>query len=202
VKWYKLIAYIALGSNLGDRLKNISFGLGALAELGQVAASPLVLETADESGIGPPYLNTAARLDAHISDPCLLLEECLRIEIACGRDRSLPPNSPRELDLDLITADGWQGKWEWAAPEDLLQLGPFLTLILPHPRAESRDFVMEPLKAIIVPALQNRNKLNLWIDTQGSIYSGVERANALDFAENGASRCKRGAEWEAEAKQT
>jgi 2-amino-4-hydroxy-6-hydroxymethyldihydropteridine diphosphokinase len=149
-----LIAYIALGSNLGDRLKNISYGVEALAKLGQVAESPLVLETADEAGIGPPYLNTVARLDAHIADPRALLEECLRIELACGRDRSLPPNSPRELDLDLIMAEGWQGNWEWAAPDDLLQLGPSLTLVLPHPRANSRDFVMEPLRAMSVTSFE------------------------------------------------
>jgi 2-amino-4-hydroxy-6-hydroxymethyldihydropteridine diphosphokinase len=144
----RLIAYIALGSNMGDRLKNISFGIGALAKLGQVSESPMILETADEAGIGPPYLNTVARLDSCLADPRALLEECLRIELACGRDRSLPPNSPRELDLDLIMAEGWQGNWEWAAPEDLLQMGAFLTLILPHPRAEFRDFVMRPLRAI------------------------------------------------------
>jgi hypothetical protein len=62
--------------------------------------------------------------------------------------------------------------------------------------------IMERRYMLIVPTLQTRNKLNLWVNTQGGIYSSIECANALDCAENGASRCKRGAEWEAKAKQT
>jgi hypothetical protein len=56
--------------------------------------------------------------------------------------------------------------------------------------------------ANIVNALQNQNKLNQRIDIPGGIYSKVESANALDCAKNGASRRRRGAEWEAEAEQT
>jgi hypothetical protein len=55
---------------------------------------------------------------------------------------------------------------------------------------------------IIVHALQNKNKLNQRMDIPGNIYTGIESANALDCAENGASRRRRGTEWEAEAKQT
>jgi 2-amino-4-hydroxy-6-hydroxymethyldihydropteridine diphosphokinase len=111
----------------------------------------MTIETEDESGIGPAYLNTVIRLDTPIADPRALLEECLRIEIAAGRDRALPRNSPRELDLDLIIAEGWRGHWEWDAPKDLRdlpQLGPRLTLDLPHPRAAHRDFVLGPLEAL------------------------------------------------------
>lgn len=143
-----MIAYIALGSNMGGRRQNIAAGIEGLSKLGQVAASPLVMETEDEVGIGPPYLNTVIRLDTPIADPRELLEECLRIELACGRDRSLPPNSPRPLDLDLVMAEGWRGSWEWDSPEDLFMLGPSLTLELPHPRAEAREFVMKPLLAL------------------------------------------------------
>ena len=152
-----MIAHIALGSNLGDRSKNISIGISELAKLGQLTPSPLITETDDESGLGPPYLNTVVKLDTHIADPRTLIEECLRIELACGRNRALPPNSPRTLDLDLVMADGWRGKWEWDTPMDLLQLapqlGPKLALILPHPRAKLRDFVMKPLEALklVVP---------------------------------------------------
>jgi len=141
-------AFIALGSNLGDRSKNLSFGIGELAKLGIITPSPLTIESDDETGIGPPYLNTVVKLDAYVSDPRALLEECLRIEIARGRNRALPPNSPRTLDLDLISAEGWTGAWEWDTPSDLLALGNTLTLVLPHPRASVREFVMKPLEAI------------------------------------------------------
>jgi len=143
-----LSAYIAVGSNLGDRSENISFGISKLAKLGNITQSPLTLETESVTGVGPPYLNTVVKLDTNIPNPPALLEECLRIELACGRNRDLPSNSPRTLDLDLIMADGWQGVWEWDTPNDLLALGPKLNLILPHPRAMYRDFVMKPLKAI------------------------------------------------------
>jgi len=143
-----LTAYIALGSNLGDRRENISFGVRRLGRLGRVTASPLVVEADDEAGLGPPYLNTAAKLESQLSDPRRLLEECLRIELECGRARPAPPNSPRALDLDLVAAEGLRGEWEWDAPADLLCLGPKLTLALPHPRAGARAFVLGPLRAI------------------------------------------------------
>jgi 2-amino-4-hydroxy-6-hydroxymethyldihydropteridine diphosphokinase len=146
-----LIAYIALGSNLGDRQKNISAGIKMLSALGKVTLSPLTVETEDELGMGPAYLNTVIELDTAMADPCALLEECLRIEIAAGRGRALPRNPARELDLDLIMVEGRRGHWEWDAPKDLRdlpQLGVRLTLDLPHPRAAQRDFVLGPLKAL------------------------------------------------------
>jgi len=146
-----MIAYIALGSNLGDRQENISKGIRMLSALGRVTVSPLIIETEDESGIGPAYLNTVVELDAAIADPRTLLEECLRIEIAAGRDRALPCNAPRELDLDMIVAGGWRGHWTWESPKDLRdfpRLGPRLSLDLPHPMAARREFVLAPLKAL------------------------------------------------------
>jgi 2-amino-4-hydroxy-6-hydroxymethyldihydropteridine diphosphokinase len=146
-----MIAYIALGSNLGDRQSNIFAGIHMLSALGRVTASPLTVETEDEAGIGPSYLNTVIELDAETADPRTLLEECLRIEIAVGRNRTLPRNAPRVLDLDLIMAGGWRGHWEWDSPKDLRdfpRLGPRLALDLPHPMAARRDFVLGPLKAL------------------------------------------------------
>jgi 2-amino-4-hydroxy-6-hydroxymethyldihydropteridine diphosphokinase len=141
-------AYIALGSNLGDRLGSIGFGLRRLAALGRVEASPLTVETDDETGLGPPYLNTAARLETAAGDPRRLLEECLRIELERGRARPAPPGAPRPLDLDLVAVEGLRGEWEWDAPADLSRLGPKLSLVLPHPRARARGFVMGPLMAL------------------------------------------------------
>jgi 2-amino-4-hydroxy-6-hydroxymethyldihydropteridine diphosphokinase len=141
-------AYIALGSNLGDRAGNISLGLRRLAALGRVTPSPLVVEADDEAGLGPPYLNTVASLETQLGDPRRILEECLRIELGLGRARPAPLNSPRPIDLDLVAAWGLRGEWEWDAPEDLARVGPRLTLVLPHPRARSREFVLAPLRAL------------------------------------------------------
>ena len=143
-----LTAIVALGSNLGDRRANLEAGLRALGELGTVTASPLVMETADESGRGPDYLNTVARLESAIEDPRDLLEALLRIELRLGRDRTAGRNAPRTLDLDLIEVDGHAGTWAWPSPEDLRALGERLTLELPHPRAGGRPFVQEPLHSL------------------------------------------------------
>lgn len=144
-----MIAIVALGSNLGDRRANLDAGLAALRTLGAVAPSPLVMETPDESGCGPAYLNTVARLITDEADPRRLLEALLRLERAQGRDRSAGRNAPRTLDLDLITTDGEKGCWTWDTPGDLRDaLGPTLELELPHPRAFTRSFVVEPWKAL------------------------------------------------------
>jgi 2-amino-4-hydroxy-6-hydroxymethyldihydropteridine diphosphokinase len=144
-------AVIALGSNLGDRRAHLDAGLMALRTLGSVVPSPLVMETPDESGRGPAYLNTVAILVTEEPDPRRLLESLLRLEVAIGRDRSSGRNAPRTLDLDLITTDGPPGSWVWESPEDLRVLGPELTLELPHPRAFSRPFVLEPWRALSDP---------------------------------------------------
>ena len=146
-------AVIALGSNLGDRRAHLEAGLAALRTLGAVVPSPLVMETPDESGRGPAYLNTVAILVTEASDPCRLLESLLRLELAAGRDRSAGRNAPRTLDLDLITTDGPPGSWTWDSPGDLQALGPTLSLDLPHPRAFSRPFVLEPWRALSDPGV-------------------------------------------------
>jgi len=144
-------AVVALGSNLGDRRAHLEAGIAALRSLGAVVPSPLVMETPDESGRGPAYLNTVAILVTDEADPRRLLEALLRLELAAGRDRSTGKNAPRTLDLDLITTDGAPGSWTWTTPEDLRSLGAELSLELPHPRAFSRPFVLEPWRALSDP---------------------------------------------------
>jgi 2-amino-4-hydroxy-6-hydroxymethyldihydropteridine diphosphokinase len=144
-------AVVALGSNLGDRRAHLEAGLAALRTLGNVLPSPLVMETPDESGRGPAYLNTVAILVTAEADPRRLLESLLRLELAAGRDRNAGKNAPRTLDLDLITTDGPPGTWTWDTPEDLRSLGNAMSLELPHPRAFSRPFVLEPWRALSDP---------------------------------------------------
>ena len=142
-----MLALVALGSNLGERRAHLEAGLALLAELGQVTVSPLWTETPDESGRGPDYLNTVALLDTALA-PRALLEALLRAELRQGRDRAAGRNAPRTLDLDLIQAEGAKGRWTWPAPPDLRALGEKLELVLPHPRAKTRPFVVEPARAL------------------------------------------------------
>ena len=74
-------AVVALGSNLGDRRAHLAAGLVALRTLGAVVPSPLVMETPDESGMGPAYLNTVALVVTEEADPCRFLEALLRLEL-------------------------------------------------------------------------------------------------------------------------
>ena len=148
---FKMKAVVALGSNLGDRRAHLVAGLAALRTLGAVVPSPLVMETPDESGMGPAYLNTVALVVTEEADPCRFLEALLRLELQAGRDRGTGKNAPRTLDLDLITTDGDPGTWTWPTPADLLRLGPELSLELPHPRAFRRPFVLEPWRALSDP---------------------------------------------------
>jgi 2-amino-4-hydroxy-6-hydroxymethyldihydropteridine diphosphokinase len=124
------VAYIALGSNLGDRLAHLRQAVRALRELGEVESVSPVYETepvgyADQ----PRFLNAVLRLRTELS-PRELLERMQEIERQAGRVRPFP-NAPRTLDLDLILYD------------DTVMETPELTL--PHPRFHERAFVLRPL---------------------------------------------------------
>lgn len=122
-------AFLALGSNLGDREKFIRDAAAALPDV--VALSP-IYET-DPVG-GPegqgPYLNAVVELDTHLS-PRELLDWCHRLEDAAGRVRA-ERWGPRTLDVDVLLVG------------DLTVEEP--DLIVPHPRMWERDFVLKPLR--------------------------------------------------------
>ena len=129
-------AYIALGSNLGDRLDCLRRSVSALrkqpgVEVNEVAG---VYETAPVGG--PPgqgsYLNSVLSLRTSLSADDLL-DVLLGIETSLGRVRS-EPCAPRTIDLDLLLFD------------DLVMNTPRLTL--PHPRMHQREFVLQPLSEI------------------------------------------------------
>ena len=135
-------AYIALGSNLGDRELNL---LRAVAELGKIPGSRVtgLSRFYETSPVGmsagtPTFYNGVARL---VTDraPHDLLAELQRIERDCfGRTPAAEPQS-RRMDLDLLLYGT-----EQLATSDL---------ILPHPRMKARRFVLLPL-ADIAPTLR------------------------------------------------
>jgi 2-amino-4-hydroxy-6-hydroxymethyldihydropteridine diphosphokinase len=126
-----VLAYIGLGTNLGDRELNLRRALERLEELGPVRASS-IRET-DPVGVTdqPKFLNAAAELATELP-PRELLERLLEIERELGRDRAAERRwGPRVIDLDLLLFE------EEAIDE------PGLTV--PHPRLADRRFVLEPL---------------------------------------------------------
>lgn len=128
-----VVAYVALGANLGDRMATLREAVRRLGGLGVVEAVSSIYET-DPVGYAeqPPFLNAVARLRSG-APPQELLTALLRIEADLGRVRSFP-NAPRTLDLDLLLYD------------DQILDAP--NLILPHPRLHERAFVLVPLAEI------------------------------------------------------
>jgi 2-amino-4-hydroxy-6-hydroxymethyldihydropteridine diphosphokinase len=135
-------AFVAFGSNLGDREATIRSALAALADAdGVEVAGVSSLEETDPVGYldQPRFLNGAVELRTELS-PRDLLELLLAVEARFGRDRAaVPAGGPRTLDLDLLLYEN----------EKIEEPG----LILPHPRLHERAFVLRPL-AELDPALE------------------------------------------------
>jgi 2-amino-4-hydroxy-6-hydroxymethyldihydropteridine diphosphokinase len=132
--------FVALGSNLGDRERNLARGVRGLGARGlRVTAKSSVYETAPVGGPAQgPYLNAVVRAETRLP-PRDVLATCLEVEREEGRRRSVP-NAPRTLDLDLLL----YGEAVVATP----------SLTVPHPRMHERAFVLVPL-AEIAPGVRH-----------------------------------------------
>lgn len=129
-------AFIAIGSNLGDRLANCRAALGRLATLPGTRlerASPLQETAPAEGAAGGPFLNGVAEVVTAL-DPRALLRELQAIETALGRAADHPRLAARTMDLDLLLYG--EARLEEA------------DLRLPHPALARRRFVLEPLAAL------------------------------------------------------
>lgn len=133
------VAYLALGSNVGDREAHLERAVAALrATPGLRVRGVSRWHETDPVG-GPagqgPYLNGAAAVETSLS-PRELLAACLAIELAAGRDRGADAQrwGPRTLDVDVLLYD------------DRVLDEP--GLVVPHPRMHERRFVLEPLAEI------------------------------------------------------
>jgi 2-amino-4-hydroxy-6-hydroxymethyldihydropteridine diphosphokinase len=132
---------VALGANLKGEYPSIQALLEAALEafgpegLTVVRRSSWWWSAAWPDPTAPAYLNGVAVVETALG-PRETLAALGRIETAFGRERSIP-NAPRTLDLDLVA----HGRSLMQDPE----------LVLPHPRAAERRFVMGPL-AEIAPA--------------------------------------------------
>ena len=139
--------FIGLGSNEGDRLANLRFGLKKLSDLGKFNRISSVYET-EPWGLKnqPPFLNAVGSIHPTTVDPFEFLGSMQKIEIACGRKPDQMRWSQRSLDLDLLF---------WG--DDVIDLAE---LQVPHPLIAARRFVLEPLAEIspefIHPVLKQR----------------------------------------------
>jgi len=133
------IAYLGLGSNLGDRLSALRGAVAALESHSGIALDARsdvssVYESAAFCGPSgqPDYLNSVLRIRTTLT-PLGLLDAILTVESALGRVR--PERwGPRVIDIDLLLF----GALTIDDPR----------LVVPHPRMHERRFVLEPLREI------------------------------------------------------
>ena len=124
------IAYLGIGSNLGNKKFNIE-----KAKFFLQSPNIKVLRTSSyyeskswPNPNNPKFLNIVLEIETN-STPLELIKKCKKIEKKLGR-KKLPKNSPRECDIDII---------------DFKNKKTTGDLILPHPRMHSRNFVLLPL---------------------------------------------------------
>lgn len=131
-------AWVALGTNLGEREAHLAWARDRLAGLPgtRMLGVSRVEETKPLGTIPQPdYLNQMVLLETTLP-PDVLLEACLEIERETGRIRGPDKWGPRTLDLDIVRYD------------DLSLRGPGLTL--PHPGLEVRDWWQREMKELSV----------------------------------------------------
>ena len=132
------IAYIALGSNLGDKKKNLRRAIMLLLQQGIEVEKVSSFISTEPYGVTdqPQFLNAVCKVRTTLT-PLALLDVLLATELAMGRVR-LRHWGERNIDLDLLLY------------EDVVMDAPRLRL--PHPDMQNRDFVLLPL-AEIAPEL-------------------------------------------------
>ena len=131
------ICCLGIGSNLGNRRKNIALAIGKIKELKHtkiIKASRLFMT----DPVGGPvkqgkFLNAAIKIKTSLP-PFTLLKELKNIEKLSGRKKTAL-NGPRPIDLDIL----FYGDRKIASR----------MLTVPHPRLFFRKFVLDPLSEII-----------------------------------------------------
>ena len=130
-----ILAYVGLGSNLGDREALIS----RAAELIEAKRLSSLIETEPWGREQQPmFVNAAAEIETPLA-PRQLLVHLLDVERRLGRERIGPRWGPRTIDLDLLLY----------GDETIDEPG----LVVPHPRLTEREFALRPL-AELVPSLK------------------------------------------------
>ena len=132
--------YLSLGSNLGDRRRNLDLAIRMLDERGvKIARVSRVYETEPQDVLEQPwFLNVVVEVETRLF-PLQLLHEIQRVERRLGRTR-VAPKGPRTIDIDILLFGA-----------SVVSTGE---LQIPHPRMAARRFVLEPL-AELAPDLRH-----------------------------------------------
>jgi 2-amino-4-hydroxy-6-hydroxymethyldihydropteridine diphosphokinase len=137
------LAYLSLGSNIGDREAQLRQAIARLEATGHITAISSLYETEPvEFTQQALFLNCAAGLETSLA-PEELMSRLLKIERELGRERA-QKKGPRTIDIDILLFG------------DMVMNSPELTI--PHPAMTGRLFVLEPLAEIapevVHPVLQ------------------------------------------------
>ena len=127
------LAYLSLGSNVGDREAHLRDAIARLESCDHVVAVSSIYETEPVEFMHQPwFLNCAVALETALT-PQQLLAAALKIERDMGRNRT-EDKGPRMIDIDIVLFG------------DTVVNSPELTI--PHPAMHARRFVLEPLAEI------------------------------------------------------
>jgi 2-amino-4-hydroxy-6-hydroxymethyldihydropteridine diphosphokinase len=149
-------AYLSLGSNVGDRERNLRAAIERLNDLGHVEAVSSFYETEPVEVTDQPwFINCAVKLITSRS-PQDLLACVLEIERSMGRERTRP-KGPRNIDIDILL----YGNQVIAEPG----------LTIPHPSLPERMFVLAPL-AEIAPELRHPTFCSTIVQLRDAILDG------------------------------
>ncbi|HRO76105.1 MAG TPA: 2-amino-4-hydroxy-6-hydroxymethyldihydropteridine diphosphokinase [Crocinitomicaceae bacterium] len=158
--------YIALGSNLGDRLKNIEKAYGLITlELGEIFKKSSVYESKAQGYSSENNYYNSVILCQTEKTPENVLEILLNIEKKLGRKRTSSDYQDRPIDLDLLIYDTFAFK----------MFTPHLEL--PHPRIFERSFVVVPLLEIAEDEVLEQVKS---FEYSVQIEDGIEKLSCLD----------------------
>ena len=126
--------YLAVGSNLGNKILNIIVAKYKLQNLGiKILKSSSYYETLSwPDKTKPKFINIVLKVETYFSAK-KLLEICNKIEYEIGRKR-IKKNDPRTCDIDIIDYD-----------QRIIKRNTGSNLILPHTEISKRNFVLLPL---------------------------------------------------------
>ena len=156
------LVYLALGSNLGDRLANLHQAIEALPPAVKPVAFSTVYETPPWGYLDqPPFLNQVISAETGL-EPLALLRALKRLERKLGRKPGVR-YGPRLIDLDILLY------------ADRVFDNP--KLVIPHPRLAERAFVLVPL-AELAPDLRHP-VLGV---TMTQLLSGLDNAGIIPYA--------------------
>ena len=142
-------SYLALGSNLGNKINNIHIALSELEKnsIRVTNVSSYYFSKSWPNPLMPSFINIVIKVET-ILTPLELLKICNFIELKLGRVRS-KKNDPRTCDIDIIDYD-----------KKVLNINKH-KLIVPHPRMTERNFVLLPLFEIARGWIHPKSKISI-----------------------------------------